>query len=93
VQCNQKTQPEKPSLTSVTEDSADLEPSTPAKVETKVETSEEPCPICREKFSDRKMIFQCGHFLCCKCEILHAIFFLSFYEILFSDLIALHWFT
>ncbi|KAJ4793189.1 E3 ubiquitin-protein ligase SHPRH [Rhynchospora pubera] len=67
VQCNQRTQPGKLALTPGTEDVTDLEPSTPVKEESKAETTEEPCPICREKFSDRKMVFQCGHFLCCKC--------------------------
>ncbi|XP_021309524.1 E3 ubiquitin-protein ligase SHPRH isoform X2 [Sorghum bicolor] len=27
----------------------------------------EPCPICQEKVFDQKMVFQCGHFVCCKC--------------------------
>ncbi|KAL6896865.1 hypothetical protein ACP4OV_007437 [Aristida adscensionis] len=29
--------------------------------------SHEPCPICQEKFFDEKMVFLCGHFVCCKC--------------------------
>ncbi|KAJ1292442.1 hypothetical protein BS78_02G391500 [Paspalum vaginatum] len=29
--------------------------------------SSEPCPICHEKLFDQKMVFQCGHFVCCKC--------------------------
>ncbi|CAN6200289.1 unnamed protein product [Urochloa humidicola] len=29
--------------------------------------SNEPCPICQEKVFDQKMVFQCGHFVCCKC--------------------------
>ncbi|KAL6657357.1 hypothetical protein ACP70R_005137 [Stipagrostis hirtigluma subsp. patula] len=29
--------------------------------------SHEPCPICQEKVFDQKMVFQCGHFVCCKC--------------------------
>lgn len=93
MRCNQKTEPGKPSLTSGTEDSADLEPSTPVKEGTKAETTEEPCPICREKFTDRKMVFQCGHFLCCKCELLHTMFLLSFYEISCFYIIDMHCFT
>lgn len=29
--------------------------------------SNEPCPVCQEKILDKKMVFQCGHFMCCKC--------------------------
>ncbi|XP_039834097.1 E3 ubiquitin-protein ligase SHPRH-like isoform X4 [Panicum virgatum] len=29
--------------------------------------SSEQCPICQEKVFDQKMVFQCGHFVCCKC--------------------------
>ncbi|XVF24305.1 hypothetical protein REPUB_Repub13aG0116300 [Reevesia pubescens] len=28
---------------------------------------EEACPICQEKLSNQKMVFQCGHVTCCKC--------------------------
>ncbi|XP_050209506.1 uncharacterized protein LOC126660195 isoform X2 [Mercurialis annua] len=28
---------------------------------------EEACPICQEKLNNQKMVFQCGHFTCCKC--------------------------
>ncbi|KAK1388404.1 E3 ubiquitin-protein ligase SHPRH [Heracleum sosnowskyi] len=31
------------------------------------EDSEETCPVCQEKLSNRKMVFQCGHITCCKC--------------------------
>lgn len=31
------------------------------------EDSEETCPVCQEKLSNRKMVFQCGHVTCCKC--------------------------
>uniref|UniRef100_A0A2P2MDB4 RING-type domain-containing protein n=1 Tax=Rhizophora mucronata TaxID=61149 RepID=A0A2P2MDB4_RHIMU len=27
----------------------------------------EACPICQEKLNNQKMVFQCGHFTCCKC--------------------------
>ncbi|KAB2010015.1 hypothetical protein ES319_D10G206600v1 [Gossypium barbadense] len=27
----------------------------------------EACPICQEKLSTQKMVFQCGHVTCCKC--------------------------
>ncbi|KAL3521327.1 hypothetical protein ACH5RR_019476 [Cinchona calisaya] len=25
------------------------------------------CPVCQEKLKGQKMVFQCGHFICCKC--------------------------
>ncbi|KAL6530383.1 hypothetical protein OROHE_014736 [Orobanche hederae] len=25
------------------------------------------CPVCQEQFDNQKMVFQCGHFMCCKC--------------------------
>ncbi|XP_015695228.2 E3 ubiquitin-protein ligase SHPRH [Oryza brachyantha] len=31
------------------------------------DTSNESCPICQEKLLDQKMVFQCGHSVCCKC--------------------------
>ncbi|XP_038722963.1 E3 ubiquitin-protein ligase SHPRH isoform X2 [Tripterygium wilfordii] len=31
------------------------------------EANEETCPICQEKLSIQKMVFQCGHATCCKC--------------------------
>ncbi|KAL8135332.1 hypothetical protein AgCh_010118 [Apium graveolens] len=31
------------------------------------EDSEDTCPVCQEKLSNRKMVFQCGHITCCKC--------------------------
>lgn len=34
---------------------------------------EETCPICQEKLSNQKMVFQCGHFTCCKCKFHHLL--------------------
>lgn len=28
---------------------------------------EDTCPVCQEKFDNQKMVFQCGHVICCKC--------------------------
>lgn len=42
--------------------------SIPATGQTASDIINEPCPICQEKFFDQKMVFQCGHFVCCKCE-------------------------
>ncbi|EEC82693.1 hypothetical protein OsI_27351 [Oryza sativa Indica Group] len=41
--------------------------SIPATGQTASDIINEPCPICQEKFFDQKMVFQCGHFVCCKC--------------------------
>ncbi|XP_010253038.1 PREDICTED: E3 ubiquitin-protein ligase SHPRH [Nelumbo nucifera] len=30
---------------------------------------DEACPICQEKLSNQKMVFQCGHVTCCKCFV------------------------
>ncbi|KAF8680793.1 hypothetical protein HU200_045640 [Digitaria exilis] len=35
--------------------------------QTNSDISNDPCPICQEKVFDQKMVFQCGHFVCCKC--------------------------
>lgn len=31
-------------------------------------TDEESCPVCHEKLCNPKMVFPCGHVLCCKCK-------------------------
>ncbi|PHT52525.1 hypothetical protein CQW23_06987 [Capsicum baccatum] len=28
---------------------------------------EDTCPVCQEKLNNQKMVFQCGHVICCKC--------------------------
>lgn len=35
--------------------------------ESSVNDVEEPCPVCHENILDTKMVFPCGHVLCCKC--------------------------
>ncbi|KAL0556995.1 hypothetical protein IC582_005513 [Cucumis melo] len=37
------------------------------KNENTLKADEESCPICQEKLSNQKMVFQCGHITCCKC--------------------------
>lgn len=37
------------------------------KSEHSVNAYQEACPICQEKLSIQKMVFQCGHVICCKC--------------------------
>lgn len=31
---------------------------------------EDSCPVCHEKLGSEKMVFQCGHVTCCKCNYL-----------------------
>lgn len=31
---------------------------------------EDTCPVCQEKLNNQKMVFQCGHVICCKCKFL-----------------------
>ncbi|KAM7494701.1 hypothetical protein LguiB_029310 [Lonicera macranthoides] len=52
-------------LNQVTENSV----STPRERENEclVKAGEEFCPVCQEKLSNQKMVFQCGHVTCCKC--------------------------
>ncbi|URD93147.1 E3 ubiquitin-protein ligase [Musa troglodytarum] len=30
-------------------------------------TDQEPCPICHERHFNQKMVFECGHVICCNC--------------------------
>uniref|UniRef100_A0A0D9X2Z0 RING-type domain-containing protein n=1 Tax=Leersia perrieri TaxID=77586 RepID=A0A0D9X2Z0_9ORYZ len=50
-----------------TNNSVSVGTSFPATGQTASDIGNEPCPICQEKVFDQKMVFQCGHFLCCKC--------------------------
>jgi E3 ubiquitin-protein ligase SHPRH len=43
--------------------------SLPATGQTSSEVSNEQCPVCQEKILEQKMVFQCGHSMCCKCEL------------------------
>ncbi|XP_070027034.1 uncharacterized protein [Nicotiana sylvestris] len=37
------------------------------KTEYQARTEEHTCPVCQEKLNNQKMVFQCGHVICCKC--------------------------
>nr|XP_016433198.1 PREDICTED: E3 ubiquitin-protein ligase SHPRH-like [Nicotiana tabacum] len=37
------------------------------KTEHQARTEERTCPVCQEKLNNQKMVFQCGHVICCKC--------------------------
>ncbi|CAN6467632.1 unnamed protein product [Victoria cruziana] len=39
------------------------------KVECTDKGDDESCPVCHEKLSNQKMVFQCGHVTCCQCLI------------------------
>nr|XP_018623959.2 uncharacterized protein LOC104089093 [Nicotiana tomentosiformis] len=40
------------------------------KTEHQARTEERTCPVCQEKLNNQKMVFQCGHVICCKCKFL-----------------------
>ncbi|KAK4351223.1 hypothetical protein RND71_030536 [Anisodus tanguticus] len=37
------------------------------KKEYQANIEEDTCPVCQEKLNNQKMVFQCGHVICCKC--------------------------
>ncbi|XP_065870034.1 uncharacterized protein [Euphorbia lathyris] len=50
----------------VTQEMAIMPSSTEKTSEDIPKADEEACPICHEKLDNQKMVFQCGHFTCCK---------------------------
>ncbi|KAK9283240.1 hypothetical protein L1049_011476 [Liquidambar formosana] len=70
VLSKQKLQLESPNNSSLTQDTATFATS-PAEERNEylVKADEESCPVCQEKLSNRKMVFQCGHVTCCKCLV------------------------
>ncbi|KAG0481686.1 hypothetical protein HPP92_012544 [Vanilla planifolia] len=36
-------------------------------IEGPLKVDDDPCPICHEKLDNQKMVFECGHLICCKC--------------------------
>lgn len=79
----QKTQNDHPNVLSVPQDTSDSITSHYHKrVEDPAKGDDEPCPICHEKLSNQKMVFQCGHVTCCKCKNASAfvMLFLCQYE-------------
>ncbi|PKU64874.1 E3 ubiquitin-protein ligase SHPRH isoform X3 [Dendrobium catenatum] len=36
-------------------------------IECHFKTEDDHCPICHEKMDSKKMVFECGHVICCKC--------------------------
>ncbi|XP_031278860.1 E3 ubiquitin-protein ligase SHPRH [Pistacia vera] len=51
----------------LTEETITISNSKEQRSECQSKVDEETCPICQDKLSNQKMVFQCGHFTCCKC--------------------------
>ncbi|KAH9702953.1 RING-finger DEAD-like helicase PHD and SNF2 domain-containing protein [Citrus sinensis] len=58
---------ESSNISSMTEEVVTISNSTKHRIESLSKADEETCPICQEKLGNQKMVFQCGHFTCCKC--------------------------
>ncbi|KAL6980868.1 RING-type E3 ubiquitin transferase [Sarracenia purpurea var. burkii] len=68
IQSKQKVQPENPNYSSLNEVAAVSSTSTAGEERDSVaKADEEACPVCQEKLTNQKMVFQCGHVTCCKC--------------------------
>lgn len=52
----------------LTQEPAITSTATEQKNENTSKADEESCPVCQEKLNNQKMVFQCGHITCCKCE-------------------------
>lgn len=63
VVSNHKVQDKHAPLSAAAQDSSELSVSSLSFTS----TDEESCPVCHEKLGNQKMIFPCGHFLCCQC--------------------------
>lgn len=68
VLSNQKTQNQCINSFSKAQDNANFQTSSVSVEETANKIDDEPCPICQERYYEQKMMFQCGHSLCCKCK-------------------------
>lgn len=52
------------------ESRSDQDPSVSTVMEHLSKDDDHLCPICHEKLTNQKMVFQCGHATCCKCKSL-----------------------
>lgn len=59
---------ESSTISSMTEEVVTISNSMKHRIESLSKADEETCPICQEKLGNQKMVFQCGHFTCCKCK-------------------------
>ncbi|CAN0923759.1 E3 ubiquitin-protein ligase SHPRH [Linum grandiflorum] len=67
VQSKQKAPSESSDNLASTRETTSVSVSTDRRNNVLPKDDEEACPICHEKLNDQKMVFQCGHFICCKC--------------------------
>jgi E3 ubiquitin-protein ligase SHPRH len=70
---------ESPNDSSLTQKVGSMSTSTEQKSGCVPKADEETCPVCQEKLSNQKMVFQCGHVTCCKCKsssLVHIALFL-----------------
>ncbi|GLT58794.1 hypothetical protein SLA2020_316600 [Shorea laevis] len=58
---------ESPNDSSLTQETSSLSTSSELKSGCVPKAHEETCPVCQEKLTKQKMVFQCGHVTCCKC--------------------------
>jgi hypothetical protein len=64
----QRSPRESPNDSSLTQETGSLSTSSELKSGCVPKAHEETCPVCQEKLSNQKMVFQCGHVTCCKCK-------------------------
>nr|GLL21004.1 E3 ubiquitin-protein ligase SHPRH isoform X1 [Ipomoea trifida] len=69
VQSKQKQQPESTDDTTSTQAMVTSRTSEENQNGSFTKAEEDACPICHEKLNSQKMVFQCGHVICCKCLI------------------------
>ncbi|XP_042957344.1 E3 ubiquitin-protein ligase SHPRH isoform X1 [Carya illinoinensis] len=67
VLSKQKSPLESSTNSSLTQEMGRLSTSTEHKSGCVPKADDETCPVCQEKLSNQKMVFQCGHVTCCKC--------------------------
>lgn len=68
VLSKQRSPLESPNDSSLTQEKCSLSTSSELKSGCVPKAHEETCPVCQEKLSNQKMVFQCGHVTCCKCK-------------------------
>ncbi|XP_057442384.1 uncharacterized protein LOC130734094 isoform X2 [Lotus japonicus] len=67
VQSKQKLSLESPDSSSFIQETTKISNTKEEKGALISKTDEETCPVCQEKLGNQRMVFQCGHFTCCKC--------------------------
>lgn len=77
VLSKQKSSSESSNNSSLTQETTSMPVSAERIREDISKVEEETCPICQEKLKNHKMVFQCGHFTCCKCKSPIGFFFVN----------------